>query len=110
MDIVTALLEAGADVDAIDAERKDSLNLAICARNEQIARILLSYGANIHQCTAIWHAVSRGLDATVRLLIDEYGARCNVLPCKGYKGNILHAAAQSNLLRGSTIKSWWKRF
>jgi ankyrin repeat protein len=97
MDIVTALLEAGARVNAIDDEMKDSLNFAICARNEQIARLLLSYGANIHQCTAIWHAVSRGLDATVRLLIDEYGARCDVLPWKGYEGNILHAAAQSSM-------------
>ena len=75
-DAIRALIEAGADHGALEADRYDAVTIASVADDEQTLRLLLSLGASAklvtsrYDGTALIAAAHLGHDGVVRLLID----------------------------------------
>jgi ankyrin repeat protein len=75
-DIVDHLLEQGANINAIDAERWTPLHHAISKKDGTIARILIEKGANVkakntEKETPLHCAAASGLDDIAELLLDK---------------------------------------
>ncbi|XP_075266405.1 ankyrin repeat and SAM domain-containing protein 3-like isoform X2 [Convolutriloba macropyga] len=80
--VLDLLLEAGADVTAVNRKGRTALMLACCCGNEAAAYTLIQAGANIEDMdyrgkSALFHAVSNGHNSLTRFMLES-GANPNV--------------------------------
>ena len=110
IEVVRALLDKGADKEAIDIHQKTSLHVACYGLDIDSIHLLLECGANVHardalQCTPIMYAVrndspndeffNRKCIDIVKLLI-QYGADEDARNAKGE--SLLHLAASRHIV------------
>ncbi|EFJ41602.1 hypothetical protein VOLCADRAFT_36100, partial [Volvox carteri f. nagariensis] len=65
VDVMRLLLDEGADVNAVDAQRETALHLACVGRHVEAARLLTKYGA-------LWSAVNDDNQTPVQLAPPEF--------------------------------------
>lgn len=88
VEIMAALIEAGADVKATDPRGRTPLMSAIQSRNAEAVRMLLAHGADVNakdelQGTALSRAAGPFGDAVVVTSLIEAGADVNALDSQG---------------------------
>lgn len=83
-EVVQVLLDAGADIDALDDETGTALQIACRGGYEKVVRVLVDAGADVDLRGGRWYeppplyiASKRGYESIVRILIDA-GANVNV--------------------------------
>lgn len=75
LQIVSLLLQHGADATAVNNKNRDILNIAVTIQNPDLAKMALAAGANpqmvtsIYQGSALIYASAKGQDAIVDMLI-----------------------------------------
>ena len=88
VDLMAALIDAGADISAVDEKGRTALICAAAEGQTEAAMTLLSRGANIDEkdqegCTAISWAADQGHLETVRALLDR-GADASLADSQGW--------------------------
>jgi ankyrin repeat protein len=95
LEIAVILIAAGADVNAVDDSGTTSLHMAVTGGLEELARLLIEYGADVnartgyHELTPLHQASSGGHLAIIKLLLEK-GADVNSASAAGWTP--LHAA------------------
>jgi len=84
-DVATALLDAGSDVNAVDADGRTPLVLATIGGHEDVARLMIERkGCDVNtvdttQRTCLFYAAQCGLADTVRRLLQvRHSANCSM--------------------------------
>ena len=98
---VTASLEAGTDVNAMDADGRTALMFAAFNGHSELVLKLMEKGAVVDRRdqmgrTALLYAATGPFPETVSILIDK-GAKANVVDSDEHFSPLMHAAAEGNL-------------
>lgn len=98
---VTALLEKGCDLNAMDADGRTALMYAAFNGHSAIVLDLIGHGAIVDRRdllgrTALFFASTGPFPETVSILVDK-GAAVNVVDSNEHFSPLMHAAAEGNL-------------
>lgn len=104
VDIVRLLIKYGADIDGLDGD--SPLLAATSVRSTRIMEILLQSGADVdypthNGVTSLHIAAGRGPESAVEMLIEQYGAKVNVISDKQKETPLMVAAraGQSDIVK-----------